>query len=124
MRGGQGLGDLGSGTETGVHQPILPQSLERFAVKRRASGLHDGLAIVVEAEPFQILENAVYEFRSAPAGIEILDPQPELAAARSGMSMAQRRRVCVTEVQAPGGRRGETCDLQDSLHAKGDIGEG
>ena len=78
---------------------------------------------MVEPKPLQILEYAVDELRAAATGVEILDAQPELAAVGPRMRMAQRRRISVTKVQPPGRRRGETCDLQDSLHAKGDIGE-
>ena len=78
---------------------------------------------MIEAEPLEILENAVGELRAATAGVEILDAQPELSSAGPGMGMAQRRRIGMAEVEASRGRRGETCDLQDSLHAKGDTGD-
>ena len=87
------------------------------------SRLDHRLAIVGQAQPLQILENAVDELRAAAAGIEILDPQAELAAAGPRMGMAQHRRIGMAEVEPSRWRGGETCDLQDSLHAKGDIGD-
>jgi hypothetical protein len=78
---------------------------------------------VAEPEPVEVLENTVDEFRAAAAGIEILDPQQEFPAAGSGERMAQRRRIGVTQMEPSGRRRGETCDLQDSLHGKGDSGD-
>lgn len=78
---------------------------------------------MIEAEPAQILKYAVDELRPTAAGIEILYAQPEPTAAGPRMGMAQRSRIGVAKVQPPGWRGGETCDLQDSLHAKGDIGD-
>ena len=47
----------------------------------------------------------------------------EFAAARPGVGMTEHRRKGVAEVQPSRGRGGETCDLQDSLHDKGDRGD-
>ena len=76
-----------------------------------------------EAQPFQILEYAVDELRPAAARIEIFDPQQESAFAGTSMGMAQHRRKGMAEVQPSRGRGSETCDFQDSLHAKGDRGD-
>ena len=92
-------------------------------VKIGPLGLENWLAVPLEAEPGQVLEDPVDELRPAAAGIEILDPQPELAAAGPRPCMAQRRRIGMAQVQPAGRRGGETCDLQDSLHAKGDRGD-
>jgi hypothetical protein len=78
---------------------------------------------MVEAEPFEILENAIDELRTAAARVQILDPQPELAGAGPRTGMAQYGRIGMAQVE-PARRRGrETCDLQDSLHGKGDRGD-
>jgi hypothetical protein len=74
----------------------------------------------MEAKPFQVFINALDIFGPPTAGIQILDPQAELPAAGTGMGMAKRRRIGMAEME-PTRRRGcETCDLQDSLHDKGD----
>lgn len=78
---------------------------------------------MVDAEPFEVLENPVDELWPAATGIEILDAQPKLPAAGAGMEMTKRGRIGVAKVKPSRGGRGETCDLQDSLHAKGDIGD-
>lgn len=85
--------------------------------------LDEWLAVMANAEPFQVLENRFNELRPAATGVEILDPQAEPAAARPGMGMTENRRKCVAKVKPPRGRRGKTCDLQDSLHAKGAHGD-
>ena len=84
--------------------------------------LDDRLAIDRQPQPLQILENARDELRTAAAGVEIFDPKQEFPAARLGVGMTEHRRKGVAEVQTTRGRGGETCDLQDSLHAKGDFG--
>ena len=50
------------------------------------------------AQPGQILENVADEFRTAAAGVEILDPEQEPPAAGPRMSMAQRRRKGMAQV--------------------------
>ena len=72
------------------------------------------------AQPGQILENAVDELRAAATRIQILDPEQELPAAGARMGMAERRRKGVAQVEPSRRRWGETCDLQDSLPLKGD----
>ena len=122
VRRGQRLGDLGAGAETGIDQPVSLQPVERLLVKLGPLGLDDRLAIDRQPEPIEILENAVDKLRPAAAGVEIFDPQQEFAAARPGMGMTEHRRKGMAEVQPSRGRGGETCDLQDSLHDKGDRG--
>jgi hypothetical protein len=68
----------------------------------------------------QVFINALDILGSAAARIQILDSQAELAAAGPGMGMAQRRRIGMAEMEPPRRRGCETCDLQDSLHDKGD----
>ena len=72
------------------------------------------------AQPGQILENVADEFRTAAAGVEILDPEQKPPAAGPRMGMAERRRKGMAQVQPSRRRGGETCDLQDSLPLKGD----
>ena len=54
------------------------------------------------AQPGQILENVADEFRTAAAGVEILDPEQEPPAAGARMGMAERRRKGVAQMQAAG----------------------
>ena len=78
---------------------------------------------MTEAEPGEVLENAVDEFKPAAAGIEILDPEQEFSAAGPGQGMAKRSRIGMSQVEPSRRRGGKTCDLQDSLHGKGDSGD-
>jgi len=102
---------------------LFSQPTQGLTVKRRPLGLDNSLAVPADAEPFEVLEDAIDKFRPAATGIEILDPEAELAAARAGLRMAQNGRIGMPEVEAARRRRGETCDLQDSLHDKGDRGD-
>ena len=77
---GQRLGNLGARAKTGVDQPLRPQSLQRFGIGGGALRLDDRGAVMPEAEPFQVLEDAVDELRTAAPGVQILDPQEELSA--------------------------------------------
>ena len=83
-------------------------------------GLDQRLAVMLKAKPGEVLEYSVDEFRAAASGIEILDAKAEQAAGSAGLRMAQRRRIGMAEVEPARRRGGETCDLQDSLHGKGD----
>ena len=91
-------------------------------VKLGPPRLDDRLFIPIEAEPFQILVDAVDEFRPASARVKVLDAQQETTAAAPRAGMPKDRRVGMAEVEPPGRRGGKTCDLQDSLHAKGACG--
>ena len=71
----------------------------------------------------QVLINAVDVLRPAAAGVEIFDPQEKPAAAGAGKGVAEHRRKGMAQMQPPGRRWGKTCDLQDSLHAKGALGD-
>ena len=120
MGRGQRLGDVGPGAETGIDETLRLEQFERFRVTRSALRLNDRLVVRRQAEPGQVLENAADKLRAAAAGVEILDPQQEFPAARPRLAMAQRRRKGMAQMQPSRRRGGETCDLQDSLHSKGD----
>ena len=120
---GQRCGDVRPGAKAGIDQPHVVQPVERLAIESGPFRLDQRLAVPAEAKPFQIFQDAIDKFRSTPGGVEILDPQAKLAAARLGVSMTQYRRKGVPEVQPPGWRGCETCDLQDSLHDKGVPGD-
>ena len=118
----QRLGNVGAGAKTGIDQPLFPEPIQRSCVVSRPLGLDDRLGVKVEAQPGQILVNALDKLQTAAAGVEILDPQQEFPAAGARMDMPQCRRKGMSQVQPAGRRGGETCDLQDSLHSKGDEG--
>jgi hypothetical protein len=119
VRSGQRGGDVGAGAEAGIDETLLLQPIQRLGIEGGPPGLSDRLAVVGEAKPGEVLENAGDELRAASAGIEILDSDEKPAAAGARMGMAQRRRKGMAKMQSAGRRWGETCDLQDSLHDKG-----
>ena len=114
------MGDIGTGAEAGIDETPLPEPVQCVCIAFRPLRLDDRLAVMGDAEPGQILENAVDELRAAATRIQILDPEQELPAAGARMGMAERRRKGVAQVEPSRRRWGETCDLQDSLPLKGD----
>ena len=114
--------DFRSRAETGVNQSQRLQPVQRRLIKGGPLKLNDRFAIDGQPEPVEVFENRLDKFRPAPGGIEILDPDPELTAAGSRALMADDRRIGMAEMKPAGRRGGETCDLQDSLHGKGDRG--
>ena len=120
---GQGLRDVGPGAEAGIDQSLRTQPVQRFRIGRYTLRLDDCIAVIGDAEPLQVLQNAIDKFRPASTGIQVLDPQKEASAAFARGRAADCRRIGMAEMQPARGRRGETCDLQDSLHGKGDSGD-
>ncbi len=64
-----------------IDQPALAQPVERLGIASRALRLDQHRLVPIEAQPAQILEDAVDELGPAAALVEILDPQQEFAAA-------------------------------------------
>ena len=120
---GQGLRDVGPGAEAGIDQSLRTQPVQRFRIGPNTLRLDDRIAVMPDAEPLKIFQNAIDKLRPASARIEVLDPQQETPAAFARGRVTDFRRIGMAEVQPARGRRGETCDLQDSLHGKGDSGD-
>ena len=99
MRRGQRLRDVGAGAEAGIGEPARFQLVERGLVRRRPLRLDQHRSVPFEAEPAQVLEDAVDELGLAARLVEILDPEAELAAAFSRPGMAERRAIGVSEMQ-------------------------
>ena len=54
---------------------MLLEAIQRLGIAPGALRLDDGLSVVLEAKPGEVLENPLDELRPAAAGVEILDPQ-------------------------------------------------
>ena len=123
MRCRQRLRDLRTRAEAGICQTLGPKTVERLLVMAGPLRLDNRRLVPSQAQPFQVFENAIHEFGAATSGVEIFYPQQEFAAAFASMRMANGCRIGMAKVQPSRRRGGETCDLQDSLHGKGDIGD-
>jgi hypothetical protein len=77
----QRLRNLGPRTETGIDQPPRVQHVKRCGIVGGAFRLGDCLTVMTEAQPVEVVENSVDEFRPATSGIEIFDPEQEFSAA-------------------------------------------
>ena len=100
--------DLIGGARTPVGVAAGEQPFDRFGVQLAALRLEHGFAVPVEPEPFEHPENDVDELRPGPFGVGVLDAQHELAAHVAGVHPVEQGRAGPTEVEVPGGGRGET----------------
>ena len=66
--------------------PAREQLLDRLAVAVGAPGLEDGLAVPVDAEPPQRLEDLLDVLGGRALAVGVLDPQHELGAVRRAAS--------------------------------------
>ena len=101
--------NVGPGAETGIDQPAPLQILKRHPVKRGALRLEDDFAFPLQAQPEQILDNPVDMVRARAGGVDILDPQQEVAVRARRKIMREERRPGMAEMQAPGGAGGKAC---------------
>ncbi len=114
MRGGGAGGDLGgdrrAGAEAGVDEAGGLQPVERFRVERQPLGLEDYLAVPVDSEPGEVLDDRVDMLGAGAAGIDVLDPQKEGAVAAPGEIVGEQGRESVAQMQPTGRARRETGD--------------
>ena len=86
------------------------QLLGDLAVARRARELVDGLAVPVELEPFEPVEDGSDgRFRGALA-VGVLDAQQELAAGVARVEPVEQRRARPADMQVAGGRGSKAGD--------------
>src|SRR5262245_58495712 len=69
-----------------------------------------GLAVPIEPEPGQAIEDGVDRRLRRPFAIGVLDPQQHFAAAPAGIEPVEERRSRPTDVQEARGRRRKTRD--------------
>ena len=95
--------DVAPRAETGIGQTLAFEILQRQGVEGGAFGLEDDLPLPGQAQPEQILDDGRDEFAAGAAGIDILDPQQEMAAARLREIMRLQRGPAMAQVEPPGG---------------------
>ena len=87
------------------------QQLHRgFAVARDAGELVDDLAVPIEFEPAQAVEDRLDRLRRRALAVGVLDAQQELAADVLGVEPVEQRRARPADMQEAGGRGRETGD--------------
>ena len=86
----------------------LDQLLERLAVALGAFALEDGLAVPVELEPAQGVEDLLDVLLGGALPVGILDPQYELAPLLAGEEPVEERRARAADVERARGRRSES----------------
>src|SRR5271154_2688708 len=72
--------------------------------------LADRVAVPVEAEPFEPVENRIDRRLRRPFAVGVLDAQQELAAEALGVEPVEQRRACAADMQEAGWRGREAGD--------------
>ncbi len=103
-------GDLGAGAEAGIDEALRLQPIERLGIERQPLRLVEHLAVPFEAEPEQVLEDAVDIFGPDAAGIDVLDPKQEGPVPLAREIVREQRRISVAEMQPSGGTWREAGD--------------
>ena len=96
-------GDVGARAEAGVDEAARTQLVERIGVNRAAQRLDEHGLIPFEAEPDQVLIDAVDVLGAAARWVEVFDPQQEFAAGITRTRMAEHRAVGVAQIKYPVG---------------------
>jgi hypothetical protein len=106
----------------GIEETLCLETIERGAVVGEMFGLHPYVAVPIEAEPSEILQNRRSEFRAAAAAVDILDAQQKAPARRARRAPADQRRMGMAEMQIAGGAGREAGD--DGAHGETGIPRG
>lgn len=77
---------------------------------RGAGELIDHLAIPIEPQPFQAVDDRLDRRIGGPCPVGVLDPQVEHAAMMLGKKPVEERRARPADMQEPGGRGGKARD--------------
>ena len=126
----EGGADLGAGgLAEGFDLLLCRETLEGLALFEQLAGdfgmavgarcLADGFAIVIQAQPFQTVEDGLRRLGGRAGAVGILDPQKEFSATAPRVEPVEQRRPCPADMQKAGGRRGKSGD--DRL---GHVGQG
>ena len=86
------------------------QLLGDLAVARGAGELVDDVAVPIEPQPLQPVENGCYRRLGRALAVGVLDPQQHLAAGFPGIEPVEQRGPGAADVEEAGGRGGEACD--------------
>src|SRR5581483_4756455 len=129
---GGGEGDLPPAAGAGVGPAERPEALQRRLVAGRARALEVrcagagaiGALVPVEPEPLEVAADLVRGTGDGPREVDVLDPQDDPPAVRAGVEPRREHGPGDTEVDAPGGARGEPADVAGgaSLHLRSPPG--
>ena len=78
--------------------------LDHLAVPLDARELVDGVAVPIEAEPGQAVEDRGNRRLGGALAVGVLDPQQHLAAVAAGVEPVEQRGAAPADVQEAGGR--------------------
>jgi hypothetical protein len=81
-----------------------------FAVARGPGELVDDLAVPIEPEPFQAIENGRDRRLGRSLAVGVLDAQQHLAAVLPGVEPVEQRGAAAPDVEKAGGRGGKARD--------------
>src|SRR5690606_7272311 len=90
-----------------VGPALLEEPVGGGPVGVKVVGLEHDVAVPVDAEPAQRVEDVVDELGAGPLAVGVLDPQEHLAAEAAGLQPVEQRGPGVPDVQEAGGGRRE-----------------
>jgi hypothetical protein len=110
--------DLLARAEAGVDHLQALQLLERAAVDVEMIGLAPDGAVPLDADPAQVLEDALLELRPAALPVDVLDPEQEPAARHPRRLVGEQRGIGVAQVQVAGRAGREPRDVRRLAFAR------
>lgn len=99
--------DLPPGTGAGIDEAPRPKIVEGGAVGGHPGRLAPDRVREAEAEPGEVVDQAVRQFRPAAERVDVLDAQQQITVQRPGELRVEEGRIGVAEMQAPVRARGE-----------------
>ena len=104
--------DLPARAEAGIDHAQPAQLVQGRLVDVDMLGLAADLAVPVDAEPGQVLVDALLELRPAALAVDVLDPQQEAPARIARRLVAEQGRVGVTQMEVAARARREARHLR------------
>ena len=92
--------DVLAGAKAGINQPPVPEAPQRRYVIFKMIRLAAHRGFPGQAEPAQVLDNAVLELGPATALVDVLDPQQKPPAVGGRLAPGDPGRIGMAQVQA------------------------
>ena len=112
------FGDFVLGREAFIGVALGQHLVRDLGVTVGAFKLADRLAIPIQSQPRQTLEDRLGRFGGRTGAVRVLDPQQELAAAPARKEPVEQRGARAADVQIARGRRGEAGDDRVCGHGR------
>ena len=108
VRRRQAGGDVGARAKTGIDEAARSQIVERGGIGAEPARLAYGVAVPIEAEPFEVGERCRDIIFARTAAVDIVDADAEKPARAARGNVRKHRAIGVAEVELAGRAGGET----------------